>query len=107
MAATTTTTVLSSSKNTTNATTTTTISSSSACGADCINYCSNSSTNVKNPINPGVTNSCDNNNSSNTSNNIADKLNTGVLLSTSGTVFYKPKRVWTKQECTYEVSKSC
>ncbi|VDP41682.1 unnamed protein product [Schistosoma mattheei] len=102
VAATTTATVLSSSKNTTNATTTTTISSSSACGADCINYCSNSNTNVKNPVNPGVTNSCDSNNNSNTSNNIADKLNTGVLLSTSGTVFYKPKRVWTKQECTYE-----
>ncbi|CAH8626790.1 unnamed protein product [Schistosoma bovis] len=104
VAATTTATVLSSSKNTTNATTTTTttISSSSACGADCINHCSNSNTNVKNPVNPGVTNSCDSNNNSNTSNNIADKLNTGVLLSTSGTVFYKPKRVWTKQECTYE-----
>ncbi|CAH8649271.1 unnamed protein product [Schistosoma rodhaini] len=94
-AATTTATVLSSSK-------ITAISSSSACGADCINSCSNS-TNVKNPVNPDVTNNCDsNNNNSNTSNNITDKLNSGVLLSTSGTVFYKPKRVWTKQECTYE-----
>uniref|UniRef100_A0A3Q0KKV7 Dual-specificity kinase n=1 Tax=Schistosoma mansoni TaxID=6183 RepID=A0A3Q0KKV7_SCHMA len=99
-ATTTTAAVLSSSKNTTAAIS----SSSSACGADCINSCSNSNTNVKNPVNPGVTNNCDsnNNNNSNTSNNIADKLNSGVLLSTSGTVFYKPKRVWTKQECTYE-----
>ncbi|CAH8555555.1 unnamed protein product [Schistosoma turkestanicum] len=101
----TTATVLPSSKHTTHITT-----SSSIGGVDSVCQSSNiSSTNVRNSITCNVTNNCDNQNNNNnnnsnshTSNNIADKSNSGVLLSTSGTVFYKPKRIWTKQECTYE-----
>ncbi|KAK4467782.1 hypothetical protein MN116_008709 [Schistosoma mekongi] len=80
------------------------ITSNSMCGS-VANKNNSNGTNSKNSASSNVaTNNCDNsNNICNTSGNYTpDKLNTGVLLSTSGTVFYKPKRIWAKQECTYE-----
>nr|CAH8867683.1 unnamed protein product [Trichobilharzia regenti] len=68
---------------------------------------SNNSNNIIGVINTSATQSGDvvnnpSNNNNNTSSITTDKSNASVLLSTSGTVLYKPKRVWTKQECTYE-----